>query len=76
MLLINGGFMKIDLSLTSKVKDFVNVSQSKTCEVILRSGRWVVDGKSILGVLSLDLSQPITLECDDLTGFEKFAVNE
>ena len=28
----------------------------------LRSGRHVVDAKSILGIFSLDLSKPVTLE--------------
>ena len=37
----------------------------------LRAGRHVVDAKSILGIFSLDLSKPITLDvynddCDDL----------
>ena len=37
----------------------------------LRAGRHVVDAKSILGIFSLDLSKPITLEiysddCGDL----------
>ena len=31
--------MYIDLSLVSKVKNFVEVAQSKTDEVILKSGR-------------------------------------
>lgn len=64
--------MQIDLSMVSKVKDFVEVSQSKTGEVILKSGRWVVDGKSILGIFSLDLSKPIELVTEDYVGFEKF----
>lgn len=37
----------------------------------LRSGRYVVDAKSILGIFSIDLSRPITMsiysdDCDDL----------
>ena len=37
----------------------------------LRAGRHVVDAKSILGIFSLDLSKPITMEiytdaCEDL----------
>ena len=37
----------------------------------LRSGRHVVDAKSILGIFSLDWSKPVTMEiysddCDDL----------
>ena len=40
-------------------------------EILLKSGKYVVDAKSILGIFSLDLSQPITVEaysddCDDL----------
>ena len=40
-------------------------------EMDLRSGRYVVDAKSILGIFSIDLSRPITMtiysdDCDDL----------
>lgn len=40
-------------------------------EMDLRAGRHVVDAKSILGIFSLDLSKPITLDvytddCGDL----------
>ena len=48
----------------------------------LRAGRHVVDAKSILGIFSLDLSRPITLEiysddCDDLLKeIEPFAASE
>ena len=47
----------------------------------LRSGRYVVDAKSILGIFSLDLSKPVTLEiyddnCDDLLEeIKSFVVN-
>lgn len=66
--------MYIDLSMVSKVKDFVELARNKTCEVILKSGRWVVDGKSILGIFSLDLSKPIELESEDIEGFDKFKI--
>ena len=58
--------------MVSKVKNFVEVAQSKTDEVILKSDRWVVDGKSILGIFSLDLSKPIELVTEDYKGFEQF----
>ena len=64
--------MYIDLSLVSKVKNFVEVAQSKTHEVILKSDRCVVDGKSILGIFSLDLSKPIELVTEDYERFEQF----
>lgn len=61
----------IKLSFAEEVKTFVNVANRYPYDMDLRAGRHVVDAKSILGIFSLDLSQPITLEvyaesCDDL----------
>ena len=61
----------IRLSLVENVNKFVNIVSRYPFEMDLRAGRHVVDAKSILGIFSLDLSRPITLEiysddCDDL----------
>ena len=61
----------IKLSYAEEVKTFVNVANRYNYDMDLRAGRHVVDAKSILGIFSLDLSKPITLEiysddCDDL----------
>ncbi len=61
----------IKLSFAEEVKTFVNVVSRYPYDMDLRAGRHVVDAKSILGIFSLDLSKPITLEvycegCDDL----------
>ncbi len=61
----------IRLSLVENVNKFVNVVSRYPFEMDLRTGRHVVDAKSILGIFSLDLSRPITLdiysdECDKL----------
>lgn len=63
--------VNIKLSLAENVKTFVNVVNRYPYDMDLRAGRHVVDAKSILGIFSLDLSKPITLEiyaeeCDDL----------
>jgi len=63
--------VNIKLSLAENVKTFVNIANRYPYDIDLRVGRHVVDGKSILGIFSLDLSKPITLEvyadhCDDL----------
>ena len=50
------------LSSINNVKDFVNVVSKYDFEVDLTSGRYVVDAKSIMGIFSLDLSQPIKVE--------------
>ena len=63
--------VNIKLSLAENVKSFVNIVNRYPYDVDLRAGRHVVDAKSILGIFSLDLSKPITLEiqsedCADL----------
>ena len=52
----------IKLSFAEEVKTFVNTVNRYPYEVDLRAGRHVVDAKSILGIFSLDLSKPITLD--------------
>ena len=72
----------IKLSFAEEVKAFVNTVNRYPYEVDLRAGRHVVDAKSILGIFSLDLSKPITLEiyndeCDDLLKeIDSFIVRE
>ena len=72
--------VNIKLSLAENVKAFVNIVGKYSYDMDLRSGRHVVDAKSILGIFSLDLSKPITLEiyadqCDDLLdAIQPFAI--
>lgn len=61
----------LKLSLVENVNTFVNIVSRYPFDMDLRAGRHVVDAKSILGIFSLDLSKPITLEiysddCDKL----------
>ena len=68
--------VKISLQMAQKVKDFVKVVQDCPYEIDLKSGKYVVDAKSILGIFSLDLSKPLTVEiysdnCEDI--LEKLA---
>lgn len=61
----------VSLETAQKVKEFVAVTQNSEHEILLKSGRYVVDAKSILGIFSLDLSKPLTVEiygddCDRL----------
>lgn len=63
--------VKISLEMAQRVKEFVAITQDYPCEILLKSGKYVVDAKSILGIFSLDLSLPITVEvyddsCDEL----------
>ena len=71
--------MKIMLDSIAKIKEFVAISAKFESDMDLVSDRYVVDAKSIMGIMSLDLSAPLTLrvhckgECegikDALKGF-------
>ena len=52
----------VSLSSIEDVRQFVNAATRCPCEVDVLSGRYVVDGKSIMGLFSLDLSQPVKVE--------------
>lgn len=58
--------VKISLNSIEKVKSFVNDITRYDAEFDLISGRYVIDAKSIMGIFSLDISQPIDLNihCD------------
>ena len=63
--------VKIRLSSIEAVRDFVEIVRKYDSEIDLSSGRYVVDAKSIRGIFSLDLMNPITLtvhsdNCDDI----------
>ena len=53
--------VKISLNSIDKVKAFVNEVTKYDAEFDLVSGRYVIDAKSIMGIFSLDLSNPIDL---------------
>ena len=53
--------VKISLNSIDKVKSFVNDITKFDCDFDLVSGRYVIDAKSIMGIFSLDLSNPIQL---------------
>ncbi len=53
--------VSITLNSIDKVKNFVNDITKFNSDFDLVSGRYVIDAKSIMGIFSLDLSKPITL---------------
>ena len=74
--------MQIKLNSVNDVRDFVEFAMKHTEDITLESGRHKVDAKSIMGVFSLDLSQPITLiiegtmPTDVYEGIRQFEVSE
>ena len=54
--------VKISLNSIDKVKSFVNDITKFESDFDLVSGRYHIDGKSIMGIFSLDLSKAIKME--------------
>lgn len=54
--------LTIKLDSIDRVKEFVRIITAFDNDFDLRSGRYTVDAKSILGIFSLDLSKPIELD--------------
>ena len=63
--------LNIHLKEINDVYKLVNILVGFDGDVDLESGRYKVDGKSILGIFSLDLRQPIKLTYDSEAGAEK-----
>ena len=53
--------VKISLTTIPQVQNFVNTIYRFTSEADLSSGKYVVDAKSIMGIFSLNLLEPVTL---------------
>ena len=51
----------IRLNSIEKVKDFVNRVSTFDCDIDIIYGRYVIDGTSIMGIFSLDLTNPVTV---------------
>ena len=56
---------KVKISTINDVKKFVNTVSKYDFDVDLISGRYAIDAKSIMGIFSLDLSKPISVEIHD-----------
>ncbi len=64
---------KIRLKAVSDVQEFVRAAERCEYDVDVFYNRVVIDAKSILGVLSMDLTQPLTVKYsrEDSGMFEK-----
>lgn len=65
--------MNINLNDIKDLKKFIKISNQLEEQVVVKSDGYVVDGKSIMGVLSLDLSKPLELKLQNAKNYKKFA---
>ncbi len=62
----------VSLNSIEKVKDFVNLINTFEGDFDLVSERYVIDAKSIMGIFSLDISNPLRLDIhENVTDVEK-----
>ena len=54
---------KIRLNETADVKEFVQAASKCDFDVDISYNRVIIDAKSILGVLSMDLTRVLTVQC-------------
>lgn len=70
----------IKLNTINDVKEFCNLAGKNNGDVLLTSGRFIINGKSFQGITSLDLSKPVKIEVDSpinnefAEGIKKFIV--
>lgn len=73
---------KVALNSVNDVKAFVNITFRAEKDVDIHCGKYHIDGKSIMGIFSLELNKPIEVELDDhdaeklLGELERFIVEE
>lgn len=48
-----------------KVTNFVNETFKFKGDIIVKHDKYIVSGRSLLGLMSLDLSQPLTCEIEE-----------
>lgn len=60
----------IKLNSIDDVKQFVAITSTKDYKITLESEKFIVDAKSIIGVLSLDLTKPLKMKADCMASGE------
>lgn len=66
--------LDVSLNTISKVKKFTNITNSFDCEINVLQSRYIVSGRSIMGIFSLNLTNTVTveIESDDGREIDKF----
>ena len=54
---------KIKLNATEEVQEFVNAATKCDFDIDIYYNRFLIDAKSILGIVSMDLTKVLTVEC-------------
>lgn len=66
---------KVKISTIDNVKTFSRICEGFNCDIDVYAGRYIVDGRSILGILSFDLTKTLNVKINtgDEEVIEKFS---
>ena len=65
--------MYVVINTINKVTEFVQKASQVDGDVICTKGRYTIDGKSIMGIFSIDISEGIMVEYPETaTDFEEY----
>lgn len=67
---------KIRLTQIDDVKEFVNAASACDFDIDIFYNRIIVDAKSLLGVLSLDLSRVLNVSCQGYNSNFEYTLNK
>ncbi|SFL44285.1 hypothetical protein SAMN05216390_1294 [Lachnospiraceae bacterium KH1T2] len=51
--------VKVSLGNEKQIKDFLNINMKSDCEIDVVNGQSYVDGKSVIGLMTLNLYEPL-----------------
>ena len=51
--------VKVSLGGKAQIRQFINMNSKSSCEIDVQDGHSFIDGKSIVGLLSLNLFRPL-----------------
>lgn len=66
--------IKINLNDFAEIKKFINITRNFVSDIDVIRGKVILDGKSLLGLMALDLSEDIYVRIisDDVAEIRKF----
>lgn len=68
--------IRVCLNDIPNVHAFCNICSKTDCEIDVKSGRYTIDGKSIMGLFSLDLSKTLNVHIRAVNQSEAVALSD